>query len=133
MNGIEEKSKVALVTGITGQDGSYLADFLLEKGYKVIGLKRRSSEIHTKRIDHIFKNPNFILEYYNLYDCSRSWQLLAKYQPDEIYNLAAQSHVRVSFDTTEENCTIHCYGDITSFKRYERINSKSQILSSVFI
>jgi GDPmannose 4,6-dehydratase len=94
--------KTALITGVTGQDGSYLAEFLLSKGYKVVGLKRRSSEISTSRIDHILENPNFLLEYYNLNDCSRAWQLLIKYKPDEVYNLAAQSHVRVSFETTEE-------------------------------
>jgi len=94
--------KIALVTGITGQDGSYLAEFLLSKNYKVVGLKRRTSEISTSRIDHLFANPDFTVEYYNLNDCSRTWQLLLKYKPDEVYNLAAQSHVRVSFDTTEE-------------------------------
>tara|TARA_Y100000590_G_scaffold470147_2_gene662318 strand:- start:1789 stop:2772 length:984 start_codon:yes stop_codon:yes gene_type:complete len=94
--------KTALITGVTGQDGSYLAEFLLSKGYKVVGLKRRSSEISTSRIDHLFGDPNFLVEYYNLNDCSRAWQLLIKYKPDEVYNLAAQSHVRVSFETTEE-------------------------------
>ena len=94
--------KTALITGITGQDGSYLAEFLLSKEYKVVGLKRRTSEICTTRIDHLFDNPNFTLEYYNLNDCSRAWQLLIKHKPDEVYNLAAQSHVGVSFETTEE-------------------------------
>tara|TARA_R110002110_G_scaffold128295_4_gene307905 strand:+ start:6542 stop:7540 length:999 start_codon:yes stop_codon:yes gene_type:complete len=94
--------KTALITGITGQDGSYLAEFLLSKNYKVVGLKRRTSEISTNRIDHLFQNPNFTVEYYNLNDCSRAWQLLMKHTPDEIYNLGAQSHVRVSFETTEE-------------------------------
>ena len=94
--------KTALITGITGQDGSYLAEFLLSKGYKVVGLKRRTSEISTSRIDHLFQNSNFTVEYYNLNDCSRAWQLLIKHKPDEVYNLAAQSHVKVSFITTEE-------------------------------
>ena len=94
--------KTALITGVTGQDGSYLAELLLTKGYKVVGLKRRSSEISTSRINHLFVNPNFSLEYYNLNDCSRAWHLLIKHKPDEVYNLAAQSHVRVSFETTEE-------------------------------
>jgi len=103
MNGIKEpaKRKVALITGITGQDGSYLAELLLHKGYEVVGLKRRTSEIRTDRIDHIFSNPRFILEYYDLNDSGRIWQLFMKYKPDEIYNLAAQSHVRVSFDIPE--------------------------------
>jgi len=94
--------KTALITGITGQDGSYLAELLLKKDYRVVGLKRRTSEICTSRIDHILDNPNFSLEYFSLNDCSRVWSLLSKYMPDEIYNLAAQSHVRVSFDISEE-------------------------------
>tara|TARA_R100000388_G_scaffold94967_2_gene84561 strand:- start:9815 stop:10789 length:975 start_codon:yes stop_codon:yes gene_type:complete len=94
--------KTALITGITGQDGSYLADFLLKKGYFVIGLKRRSSIICTDRIDQIYNNINFKMEYFNLNDPGCFWRLLLKYRPDEIYNLAAQSHVRVSFDTPEE-------------------------------
>lgn len=90
--------KVALITGITGQDGSYLAELLLEKGYKVIGAKRRTSTIRTERIDHMYDNENFILEYFDLNDSSCMWNILLKHKPDEIYNLAAQSHVRVSFD-----------------------------------
>jgi GDPmannose 4,6-dehydratase len=90
--------KTAFITGVTGQDGSYLAELLLEKGYKVIGAKRRTSSIHTERIDHIYNNENFILEYFDLNDSSCMWSLFLKYKPDEIYNLAAQSHVRVSFD-----------------------------------
>lgn len=95
--------KTALITGVTGQDGSYLAELLLKKGYKVIGLKRRTSLICTDRINHIFNvNKNFILEYGSLNDVGSMYRLLQKYQPDEIYNLAAQSHVRVSFDVPEE-------------------------------
>jgi len=98
--------KTALITGVTGQDGSYLADFLLEKGYRVIGMKRRTSLISTDRIDHIFidhdKIQNFELIYGNVNDSGCLHRILARYQPDEIYNLAAQSHVRVSFDTPEE-------------------------------
>ena len=101
MTGTTNNKKVALVTGITGQDGSYLAELLLEKGYKVIGLKRRTSIITTDRIDEYFDNPDLILEYYDLNDASSIWNLLIKYKPDEIYNLAAQSHVRVSFDIPE--------------------------------
>ena len=95
------KEKTALITGITGQDGSYLAELLLEKGYKVIGCKRRTSSICTGRIDHIYKNPDFILEYFDLNDASCMWKLFSLHKPDEIYNLAAQSHVRVSFDVPE--------------------------------
>jgi GDPmannose 4,6-dehydratase len=95
--------KTALITGVTGQDGSYLAEFLLKKGYRVIGLKRRTSLICTDRINHIFNvNKNFILEYGSLNDTGSMYRLLQKYQPNEIYNLAAQSHVRVSFDVPEE-------------------------------
>jgi GDPmannose 4,6-dehydratase len=94
-------NKTALITGITGQDGSYLAEFLLEKGYQVIGLKRRTSLINTDRVNHIFDNPNMILEYHDLNDTASIWNLLLKYKPDEIYNMAAQSHVRVSFEISE--------------------------------
>lgn len=94
--------KVALITGITGQDGSYLAELLLEKGYKVVGIKRRTSIISTSRIDHLFENPNFVLEYGNMNDAGSLHRLLITHKPAEIYNLAAQSHVRVSFDTPQE-------------------------------
>ena len=93
--------KKALITGITGQDGSYLSRFLLEKGYKVYGLKRRSSILNTVRVDEIYDHPNFKLLYFDLNDTSAIWDLMIKIQPDEIYNLAAQSHVRVSFDIPE--------------------------------
>jgi len=101
MNGTKN-SKVALVTGVTGQDGSYLAEFLLSKGYEVIGLKRRTSLICTGRINHLLDNPNFKLEYYSLHDSGRLYELLFQYKPSEFYNLAAQSHVRVSFEVPEE-------------------------------
>ena len=90
--------KTALITGVTGQDGSYLAQHLLSIGYLVVGLKRRTSLISTDRIDHIFSHSNFRLEYFELDDPGVMYRLIAKYEPDEIYNLAAQSHVRVSFD-----------------------------------
>ena len=93
--------KTALVTGVTGQDGSYLSELLLDKGYKVIGLKRRTSTICTERLDHIFEHPNFIMRYFELNDSGCIWRLLSEYKPDEIYNLAAQSHVRVSFEVPE--------------------------------
>ena len=94
--------KTALVTGITGQDGSYLAEHLLAKGYRVVGLKRRTSLLCTDRINHIFDNPMLSLEYYSLHDPTTLYKLLEKYQPQEFYNLAAQSHVRVSFDVPVE-------------------------------
>jgi len=94
--------KTALITGATGQDGSYLIELLLDKGYKVVGIKRRTSIISTTRIDHLFENQNFILEYGNMNDSGCLHRLLIKHKPCEIYNLAAQSHVRVSFETPEE-------------------------------
>jgi GDPmannose 4,6-dehydratase len=94
--------KKALISGITGQDGSYLAELLLDKGYRVVGLKRRTSLICTERIDGFLNNPNFSLEYFDLNDVSCMYRLLNKYKPDEFYNLAAQSHVRVSFDIPED-------------------------------
>jgi len=98
--------KKALITGITGQDGSYLAEFLLEKGYEVHGMIRRSSLINTHRIDHLYKDPhgknvNFFLHYGDLTDSTNIIRLIQQIQPDEIYNLAAMSHVKVSFDTPE--------------------------------
>ena len=98
-------SKVALVTGITGQDGSYLAELLLVKGYEVHGLIRRASTFNTQRIDHLYTDPHeggrLHLHYSDLTDGSRLTTLMARIQPDEVYNLAAQSHVRVSFDEPE--------------------------------
>lgn len=94
--------KVALITGITGQDGSYLAELLLNKGYKVIGMKRRTSLITTDRINHIYDNPNFYLVYGNMHDASSLYRVLEEHRPDEVYNIAAQSHVRVSFEVPEE-------------------------------
>ncbi len=105
--------KTAIISGVCGQDGSYLAEWLLSQGYRVIGLKRRTSLINTDRVDHMFPwDPNFILEYHDLSDASSTWRLIAKYQPDEFYNLAAQSHVKVSFDVPED--TVHgiCVGTL---------------------
>ena len=82
--------KTALITGITGQDGSYLAEILLEKGYNVVGLKRRTSTVCTERIDHIYAHENFEMRYFELNDAGCMWRLLSEYKPDEIYNLAAQ-------------------------------------------
>ncbi|PVH24924.1 GDP-mannose 4,6-dehydratase [Sphingobacterium corticibacter] len=100
------QQKVALITGITGQDGAYLSEFLLKKGYIVHGLKRRSSLFNTDRIDHLYQDPhtqhrNLILHYGDLTDSTNLIRVIQETQPDEIYNLAAQSHVKVSFDTPE--------------------------------
>lgn len=102
----QKNNKVALITGITGQDGAYLAEFLLKKGYIVHGLKRRSSLFNTDRIDHLYQDPhqlsrNFILHYGDLTDSTNLIRIIQETRPDEIYNLAAQSHVKVSFDTPE--------------------------------
>ena len=99
-------SKVALVTGITGQDGAYLAEFLLAKGYEVHGIKRRSSLFNTDRIDHLYQDPHvktrkFVLHYGDMTDSSSLIRIVQQVQPDEIYNLAAQSHVAVSFEEPE--------------------------------
>ena len=99
-------SKVALITGVTGQDGAYLSELLLEKGYVVHGVKRRSSSFNTGRIDHLYKDPheghtNFFLHHGDLTDATNLIRLVQETQPDEIYNLAAQSHVQVSFETPE--------------------------------
>lgn len=106
MNMSHPSRKVALITGITGQDGAYLAEFLLKKGYIVHGLKRRSSLFNTDRIDHLYQDPhelgrNFILHHGDLTDSTNLIRIVQETQPDEIYNLAAQSHVKVSFDTPE--------------------------------
>tara|TARA_Y100000592_G_scaffold6936_1_gene9919 strand:+ start:1341 stop:2348 length:1008 start_codon:yes stop_codon:yes gene_type:complete len=93
--------KTALITGITGQDGSYLAELLLDKGYEVHGIVRRSSLINTHRIDHIYDNPNLTLHYGDLTDATNIIGVIKKTEPDEIYNLGAQSHVKVSFETPE--------------------------------
>ena len=108
-------SKVALITGITGQDGSYLAEFLLEKGYIVHGIKRRSSLINTQRIDHIYQDPhldiqNLILHYGDLTDASNIIGLISEILPDEIYNLGAQSHVAVSFEAPEYTADVDALG-----------------------
>jgi len=107
----EKENKVALITGITGQDGSYLAEFLLEKNYIVHGIKRRSSSFNTSRIDHIYQdphsdNPRLLLHYGDLTDSTNIIKIIEKVKPDEIYNLGAQSHVAVSFESPEytANC-----------------------------
>ena len=94
-------NKIALITGVTGQDGSYLAEFLLNKDYKVHGIIRRASSFNTQRIDHLTHNNNFSLHYGDLTDSLNLVRLIKEINPDEIYNLAAQSHVAVSFEVPE--------------------------------
>src|SRR5690348_9980928 len=101
-----DMSKVALITGVTGQDGAYLAELLLDKGYTVHGIKRRSSSFNTVRIEHLYEDPHaahprFFLHYGDLTDATSLIRIIQEVQPDEIYNLAAQSHVAVSFETPE--------------------------------
>ena len=112
-----DKRKVALITGVTGQDGSYLAEFLLEKGYEVHGIKRRSSSFNTQRVDHIFQDPhsennNFYLHYGDLSDSSNLTRILSEVRPDEVYNLAAQSHVAVSFESPEYTADVDAIGTL---------------------
>ncbi|AOY87137.1 GDP-mannose 4,6-dehydratase [Marinobacter salinus] len=109
--------KVALITGVTGQDGSYLAEFLLEKGYEVHGIKRRASLFNTQRVDHIYQDPhvehqNFILHYGDLTDSSNLTRILQEVQPDEVYNLGAQSHVAVSFESPEYTADVDAMGTL---------------------
>ena len=109
--------KKALITGITGQDGSYLAEFLLDKGYEVHGLKRRSSLFNTHRIDHLYEDPHvegqrFKLHYGDLTDTSSVIRLLKEIEPDEVYNLGAQSHVAVSFDSPEYTAEVDGIGTL---------------------
>ena len=111
------KNKVALITGVTGQDGSYLAELLLEKGYEVHGIKRRSSSLNTQRIDHIYqdnheKNQKFFLHYGDLTDSSNLTRILKDVQPDEVYNLGAQSHVAVSFECPEYTADVDAMGTL---------------------
>lgn len=110
MSGETKRMKTAMITGVTGQDGSFLAELLLEKGYAVHGMIRRSSTEKRSRIDHLEKNPNFHLHYGDLSDSMSIVGLVNKIRPDEIYNLAAQSHVQVSFDVPEYTADIDAIG-----------------------
>ena len=112
---MNNKQKVALITGVTGQDGSYLAEFLLEKGYMVHGIKRRASSFNTERVDHIYQDPHidhrhFVLHYGDLTDSSNLTRIIQQTQPDEIYNLGAQSHVAVSFESPEYTADVDAIG-----------------------
>jgi GDPmannose 4,6-dehydratase len=114
---MSEQQKVALITGITGQDGSYLTEFLLEKGYVVHGIKRRSSSFNTERIDHLYQDPHvnhrdLILHYGDLSDTSNLVRIIQECQPDEIYNLGAQSHVAVSFESPEYTADVDGMGTL---------------------
>ena len=117
MMNIKNSQKVALITGITGQDGSYLAEFLLEKGYMVHGIKRRASSFNTERVDHLYQDPHinhrhFVLHYGDLTDSSNLTRIIQQTQPDEIYNLGAQSHVAVSFESPEYTADVDAIGPL---------------------
>ena len=121
------KSKIALITGITGQDGAYLAEFLLSKNYIVHGIKRRSSSFNTERIDHLYQDPHdkdakLILHYGDLLDSTNIMKLIQKIQPDEIYNLGAQSHVAVSFETPEYTANCDAIGVLRILEAVKNLN-----------
>ncbi len=126
-------SKVALITGVTGQDGAYLSDLLLEKGYVVHGLKRRSSSFNTERLEHIYQDPHeqnqrFMLHYGDMTDSTNLIRLIQDTQPDEIYNLAAQSHVAVSFETPEYTANADAVGTLRLLEaiRLLRLSGKTR-------
>lgn len=98
--------RTALITGATGMDGSHLSEYLLGLGYKVVALRRRTSTFNTERLENVFNHPNFVMEWGNICDSSSLYKIINKYKPDEVYNLAAQSHVRVSFDVSEETIDV---------------------------
>jgi GDPmannose 4,6-dehydratase len=119
--------KRALITGITGQDGAYLADFLIKKGYQVHGIKRRASSFNTGRIDHLYQDPHekdlrFILHYGDLTDATNLIRIIQEVQPDEIYNLAAQSHVKVSFETAEYTANVDALGALRLLEAIRILN-----------
>ena len=123
------KKKTALIFGITGQDGSYLAELLLKKNYIIHGVKRRSSSANTERVDHLFdslnfSNKNFFIHYGDISDGTSTLSIINKIKPDEIYNLAAQSHVRVSFDIPEYTADITALGALRILESIKILNLK---------
>ena len=129
---MKKKKKVALIFGITGQDGSYLAEFLIDKGYEVHGIKRRSSSFNTQRIDHIYegndiKNPKFFLHYGDLTDSLNIFRLISEILPDEIYNLGAQSHVAVSFESPEYTSNVDALGTLRILEAIKSLRETKRI------
>ena len=123
--------KKAFITGITGQDGSYLAELLLQKGYEVHGMLRRSSSFNTGRIDHLYNDPGILekklfLYYGDLTDSSNLNRLVEKIQPDEIYNLGAQSHVKVSFDVPEYTADVDAIGTLRFLDAIKEVGLKTK-------
>ena len=134
------EKKVALITGITGQDGAYLSEFLLKKGYEVHGLKRRASLFNTARIDHLYQDPhvedrNFFLHYGDMTDSTNLTRIIKEVQPDEIYNLAAMSHVQVSFEMPEYTANADGIGTLKVIGSHQdfRIRKKDKNLSSFYL
>ena len=131
------KKKVALIFGITGQDGSYLSEFLLKKKYVVHGVIRRSSSFNTGRVDHLYQDPhvnkrNFILHYGDVTDSISVSSLIKKVLPDEIYNLAAQSHVAVSFEVPEYTANCDALGSLRILEaiRFHKLNKKTKFYNA---
>lgn len=128
--------KKALITGITGQDGSYLAEFLLNKGYEVHGIKRRSSSFNTRRIDHIYSDihekSNFKLHYGDLTDSLNLVRLIKEIEPDEVYNLGAQSHVKVSFESPEYTAQTDALGTLRLLEaiRLNKLEQKTKFFQA---
>ena len=125
--------KRALITGITGQDGSYLAEFLLDKGYEVHGIKRRSSSFNTQRLDHLYQDPhaenvNLKLHYGDLTDSSNLTRIIKDIEPDEVYNLGAQSHVAVSFESPEYTADVDAMGTLRMLEaiRFLKLENKTR-------
>ena len=125
------KKKIALIFGVTGQDGAYLSKFLLKKKYKVYGVKRRSSIINTQRVDDIYKDINlksdFVLYYGDLTDSSSIINLIKKNKPNEIYNLAAQSHVQVSFEVPEYSAEVNSLGTLRILEAIKNLNLEKKL------
>src|SRR6187549_2111043 len=124
--------RVALITGITGQDGAYLAELLLNKGYVVHGIKRRSSSFNTGRVDHLYHDPheqgvNFALHYGDLTDATNLIRIVQEVQPTEIYNLAAQSHVQVSFETPEYTANADALGTLRLLEAISILRLEKQV------
>jgi len=135
---VSENAKVALITGITGQDGSYLTEFLLQKGYVVHGIVRRSSSFNTGRLEYLYEDPHItrrhlILHYGDLTDSTVLISILNESNPDEVYNLGAQSHVKVSFEMPEYTADVDGMGTLRILDaiRTAKLEKKSQILSSL--
>jgi len=124
--------RVALITGVTGQDGAYLAEFLLNKGYVVHGLKRRSSSFNTGRVDHLYQDPHeqelgFTMHYGDMTDATNLIRVVQETQPDEIYNLAAQSHVQVSFETPEYTANADGLGTLRLLEAIRILNMEQRV------